>query len=104
MGRRGEHRVEVHLLQHDAVILDLAAGHLFQLADLRDGFRPAVGLHEADRHVDALLPQAVSLLEHFVGLAHAGGEAQVDLQPAALLAANQLKETFRIGMRGVGGH
>ena len=77
----------------------LPAGHLLQLADLGDGLRPAVRLDEADHHVDALPPQAVAFLEHVVGLAHAGGEAEVDLQPAALLAADEVEEQLGLGLR-----
>ena len=93
----GEHGVEVHLLQHDAAVLDPAARHLLQLADLGDGLRPAVGLDEADHHVDALPPQAVAFLEHVVGLADAGGKAEVDLQPAALLPADEVEK--KLGFR-----
>ena len=94
----GEHGVEVHLLQHDAAVLDPPARHLLQLADLGGGLRPAVRLDEADHHVDALPPQPVSLLEHVVGLADPGREAQVDLQPAALLPADEVEE--QLGLAG----
>ena len=103
-GPAGEHRVQVHFLQHDAAVLDPPAGHLFQFADLGDGLRPAVGLHEADDHVDALPPQPVSFLEHVVGLAHARREAKIDLQPAALLAADEIEEKLGLRLQFVGGH
>ena len=74
----------------------LAAGHLLQVADLGDGFGPAVRLDVADHHVDALLAQAISFLQHLVGLAHAGGKAEVDLQLAALLLADQVEETLGV--------
>ena len=61
-------------------------------------------LDEADRHVDALPPQAVAFLEHVVGLAHARGEAQVDFQPAALLPADEVEEELGLGLEFVGGH
>ena len=85
-GPAGQHGVDVHLLQHDAAIFDAAARNLFELADLGDGLRPAVGLDETDHHVDALPPQPVALLQHVVGLADPGGEAEVDLQPARAAA------------------
>ncbi len=62
------------------------------------------GLDEADHHVDALPPQPVSLLEHVVGLADPRGEAEIDFQPAALLATNEIEEKLRLGLQFVGGH
>ena len=79
-------------------------GTCSRLADLGDGLRPAVRFDEADHHVDALPPQPVALLEHVVGLAHPGGEAEVDLQPAALLAADEVEEKLGLGLQFVGGH
>src|SRR5262249_13410319 len=58
-------------------------------------FGAAVRLDDADSDVHALLLQALPLLEHFVGLADAGGEAEVDLQPAPLLVADQRQEALR---------
>ena len=100
----GQDGVEVHLLEQDPAILDLAARHLFEFADLRHGLGPAVGFHEADHHVNALLSQAVSLLQHLEGLAHPGGKPQVDLQLAALLAADEVQEPLGIGMHVVARH
>ena len=99
-----EHRIQVHLFQNDATVLDSSARHLLQIADLGNGLRPAMCLDETDHHIDALPPQPVSLLEHVVGLANPGGEAKIDLQPAALLATNEIKETLRLGLQFVGGH
>ena len=59
------------------------------------------GLDEADHHVDALPAQAVALLEHLVGLADAGGEAEIDFQPPALLLADQVEEALGVGLRFV---
>ena len=42
-------------------------------------------LHDADHHVDPLPLQALSFLEHLIGLAHARRETKINLQPAALL-------------------
>ncbi len=99
-----EHRIQVHLLQDDATVLDSSARHLFQIADLGNGLRSAVRFDEADHHVDALPPQPVSLLEHVVGLANPGGETKIDFQPATLLATDEIQETLRLGLQFVGGH
>ena len=53
--------------------------------------RPWVSTRPID-HVDALPLEAVPLAEHGVGLADAGRRAEVDLQPAPLLAADQVEE------------
>ena len=81
---------------------------LVQAADQRRGLGAAVGLHQRPHHVDAAGAQLVSLLQHPEGLAHAGGEPQVELETAALAALEQLEEVLRPGalrrghrMRGV---
>ena len=87
------------------MILDAPARHLLQIAiNERRRLGAAVRLDHADDHVDALPLQTVRLLQHLVGLADAGGEAEVDLQPAALLLANQAQEVLRRRAGGVAGH
>ena len=54
-----------------------------QTLGLGDGLLAAVRLEVADDDVDALLPQLLRLVEHPVGLAHAGGIAQVDFELAS---------------------
>jgi len=90
----GEEGVEVHFFEDDAAVLDPAARHLLQVADLGGGVGPAVRLDAADDHVHALALEAVALLEHFVGLADAGREAEVHLEPAALLLLDQRQEVL----------
>ena len=95
----GQDRVEVHLAEGDAAVLDRPRRDDLQVADLLGGLGAAVGLDEADRDVDALLLEPVPLAEHRVGLAHAGRRAEVDLEPAPLLAADQVQEL--LGSRSV---
>src|SRR4029077_8172661 len=45
--------------------------------------------------VDAALPEAVRLVQHAIGLAHAGGGADVDLEAAALGPLDELEEILR---------
>src|SRR5262249_21857406 len=53
----------------------------------------------------ALLFEPVPFAEHGVGLAHAGRGAEVNLEPAAFLAADQVQELLRSGAGGFGdGH
>ena len=71
--------------------------------DQRRGLGAAVRLDEAEHDVDAALLQRVRLLEHAVGLADARGEADVELEPAALRALDELEEVLRpasLGGRG----
>ena len=93
--------VEIHLFEHDAAILDLPSRHSLQVADLLLGFRPAVRFDVADDDVDALPLQAVGFLQHFVGLADAGREAEIDLEPPPLLLADHRQKSLggdRVGV------
>jgi hypothetical protein len=57
----------------------------------------AVGLDHADSHVDALAPALLRRLQHGVGLAHPGGGAEEDLQPAARLPLRRGEKRFGRG-------
>ena len=100
----GEDRVEVHLAEGDAPVLDLAGRDDRQVADLLGGLGPAVGLDDPDGDVDPLLPEPLPLAEHRVGLAHAGRRAEVDLEPPPLLAADQVEELLGRGAGRLDGH
>ena len=86
------------------MIFDAATWHLLQAAGQGCRLGPAMGLDNAEDHIDTLALEAVSFLQHFIGLADAGGKAQVHLEPATLLLVNQRQEMFRRGPRAVGGH
>ena len=95
LGLAGQDGIEVHLLDDDpAVFLPSPGDDLQPLQEPGDAFT-AVGLHEPDHHVDSFIPEPVRFLEHLPGLAHAGGIAQVDLQPPPLGPPDQSQE--RIG-------
>ena len=55
-------RVEVHLLEHDAAIFDVAPGDDLQVADLGVGVGATVGLDEAHDDIDALASERVRIL------------------------------------------
>ena len=61
-------------------VLDLLAGHDFEVADLLRVVRPPVRLDEADDDVGAPLRPPPALVEHGEGLADAGDGAEVDAQ------------------------
>ena len=82
-----EERVEVHLLEGRVAVGDGRAGDDLEVADLLGGPLPPVRLDEAHDDVLAARPAAATLVEHRVGLADAGGGAEVDPQRAAAHAA-----------------
>ena len=94
-----EDRVEVHLAERDAAVVDLAGRDHLEVADLLGGLGAAVGLDDADGDVDALLLEPLPLAEHRVRLADARRRAEVDLEPAPLLAADQAEELLGRGPR-----
>ena len=77
-----EDRVHIQLGQHHVVILDLLARQDFQSPGQFFRFGPFVGLDVADDHINALLLSLMGGLQHGIGLAHARGVAQEDLQLA----------------------
>ena len=93
-GPAQQRRVQIHLLDDHAAILDAAAGNDFQPLDQRRGLRAAVRLDEGDHHVDPPAPQVVRLLQHPVRLADPGGETDVQLETAAPRAFDELEEVL----------
>ena len=77
---------------------------MLQIGDQRHGFGAAVRLDDADHDVDILPLEPMGFLQHFVGLADAGREAEIDFQPAALPLANERQKMFGPLMGVVGGH
>ena len=83
-GPAADDRPHVQLFEGDAAVLQLARGDALQVADARGGLRAPVRLDEGDDDVHALALEVVRLFEHLVGLANAGGRADVDAQPRPL--------------------
>ena len=73
-----QHRVEVHLLEGGAAIVDLPTRDDLEIADLFECPRPAMGLHEGDHDVGTPSGAAATLVEHRERLADAWGCAHVD--------------------------
>ena len=88
--------VEVHLLDRLIPIHDAFAWDDFKPVQQRFGFRPSVGLDDADDHIDAGLAPCMSALQHLVGLADAGRGADEDLQTPSIagLAPRGLQQGF----------
>ena len=77
--------------QNVTEITDAMAGHDLEAREELLGVRPAMRLDESHREVRPALDAAMALLEHPVGLAHAGRHAEVDPEspaPASLLGAD----------------
>ena len=81
VGRRVMTASGVQLLDHDAPVLDAAAGHDLQALEECGGPQAAVGLHEPDHHVRAPVVPPVTLFQHPVRLSDTGCHAQVDTEP-----------------------
>ncbi len=80
-----KNRVEVHLPEGEALVVDGRGGNCLKPSGECLGLRPAVGLHVADDDIDPFPPPLEGVLEHRVGLPHTGGVAEVDRQPPSLL-------------------
>ena len=82
VGAPGEHRVDVHLLELGAAVLDPPARDDLEVAELLGGARPPVGLDDADDHVGAALVAPPALVEHRERLADAGRRSQIQTKLA----------------------
>ncbi len=98
-GRRGDQRVEVHLAEHLVVVFQPLARQDFKAFQQRLGLGAAVGFDHADDNIDSRFELGMRALQHFIGLADAGGGADEDLQPAGLivLATRRLQQRIRRG-------
>lgn len=95
LGLPGQGRVQIEFFQLDPFIGDDLDRQLLQSLQKGHGLRPGVGLDITRHHVDACRLGPVGRLQHGIGLAHAGGIAEKDLQPASRLcfhAADALQQ------------
>ena len=72
LGTPREDRVDVHLLERRAAVLDRPARDDLEVADLLGRLRAAVRLDEADHDVRAALGAPAALVQHRERLADAG--------------------------------
>ena len=79
--------VEIHFLEHAALVVDLALRDDLEPGKLRLGLGAAVRLDHADHDIDALRLAAAGGDQHLVGLADAGRGAEEDLELAARFAS-----------------
>ena len=77
-----------------AAIFDGLARQDLQTLGQGFGLLASVGLDHANDHVRALVQAALAGGEHFIGLAHAGGHADEDLQMSSLVCHLRPCETL----------
>ena len=84
-----------------AAVLDLARRQLLDPLHQQRGLGPAVGLDDPRQDPGAPVLALAGLEQHRIGLAHAGGGAEEDLEPGAGLAllgfGDALEELVGIG-------
>ncbi len=83
LGRATQDRRKVHLLQHRVAVAHAPAGNHLQALGQSGRLGATVGLQIADHDIAAGLRLGMPLLQHPVGLAHAGGHPEEDLVTAA---------------------
>ena len=98
----GQHRGQVHLLEHRAAVADRGPRDDLQPGQQRRGVHPPVRLGERHHQVGASFLAPVALVEHGVRLAGPGRRGKVDPQPAPAVparAAVVVAELHRIPVR-----
>ena len=96
LGVARQDRVDVHLAQAVALMVDGAAGDDLMAMDQRFGLAPAMGLHHADDDIDACLAPLPSFGQHLPCLAHPRRGAEKDLQAATAFLRSCAQEGFWI--------
>ena len=82
--------VQVHFFEVDAAVGNHTFGHDLQVADAVLGFLASVGFHQPDDYIHTLLMlHPVGVVEHVIGLAHAGRGAYVDAELGGFLLTFQ---------------
>ncbi len=96
----GDDRVHVEVGDLHPAVRHLAPGQDLQPLEHRRRGGAAVGLHDRDHHVGALVAQPPALLEHRVGLAHAGRRSQQHPQSTALHVSSPCPRDAGVSRRG----
>ncbi len=82
LGMASEDRVDIHLGEVAAAVVDGAARDDLEVADGFGGVWPTVGLDETDDDIGAAFGPTMAFAEHREGLADAWGRAEIDAQRA----------------------
>ena len=94
LGRAGDQRLDVHLLEVSAAVGDGAGRQAFEALEHLDGRGSPVGMDHADDDVSASLHAPTALTQHRVRLAHAGSSSEVDAE-RGVLARHRVLEAQR---------
>ena len=79
-GVAGQQGVDVQLFERDAMVLNAAARHHLEIADLCQRLRATVRLHNSDDDVNSLTLQTLPFQQHLIRLAYTRCEPEIDLQ------------------------
>src|SRR5262245_34535302 len=93
-GCAGQLRLGIHLLDEDAPVVEAPARNELDVVKQGSAVGTTVRFDKPEDDVYPLRPQRVCLFQHAVGLADASGEADVELEAAALGALQQSKKFF----------
>jgi hypothetical protein len=85
-------RVDVHLLERHASILDLLARNNFDVPQLSGGVSSAMRFNEANDDINASAPEVMGFVEHPERLSDSGRGADVQLELSALAPSDELEE------------
>ncbi len=80
VGQTREDRVEIHLLEGGAAVLDRHSRHDLETCNLVGGLRAAVSLDVADDDIRSTLGAPATFAEHRKRLADSGGSPEVDAE------------------------
>ncbi len=101
LGLALERRVQIKFIERAPVVFDFAPRQDFEAFDERARFGAAMSLDEPHDDIDALVLQALRVLQHGVGFADSGRGAEKNLQPASGLPAERRQQRVGIGASGV---
>ena len=87
--------VEIHFRQDVALVEEALARDGFEALGQEFGFEAAVGLDDANDHIDAFELSLPRLGQHFIGLADARRGAEKDLQAAGLFLLGLFEQGIR---------
>src|ERR1700756_172722 len=78
-------RIQIHLSQEMALVLDLPPRDHFEAFEKRFGLPSPMRFDDADDNVDPLAPPGLGSQEHLIGFAHSRRCAEKNLEPASAL-------------------
>jgi hypothetical protein len=87
-------RIQVHLGQEMALVLDLPPRDDLEAFEKRFGLPPAMRFDNADNNVNTFAPPGLSRQQHLIGLADPRRGAEKNLQPPAAFLFRRGQQRF----------